>query len=73
MPVRFGDLKRWVEKQGATVEKPTSGSHWKIHFADGSVFPVAAHNGLKSEIKDGYLRDIAGLFGLTLDELRRKL
>ena len=73
MPARFSDLKRWAERRGGTVREPSSGSHWKIFFEDGWVIGITGHNALKSEIKDGYLRDIAKHFGMTLAELLKEL
>ena len=72
MPAKFGRLKRWAEKRGATVEQPSSGSHWKMRF-EGWVFPISAHNGLKEEISNVYLREVAKHFGLTLAELLKQL
>ncbi len=73
MPARLGKLIIWIEQHGVTVEKPKSGSHWKLRFPDGSVYPVPAHNALRAEISDKYLFVIAKRLGTTLAELLREL
>lgn len=73
MPARLAEVARWLERRGATLEKPKSGSHWKVLLPDGSVFPLPAHNALKSEISDVYLKRLAQAFGTTLNDLLREL
>jgi hypothetical protein len=73
MPAKLAKVAGWLERQGATVEKPKSGSHWKARFTDGSVFPLPAHNALKTEISDVYLGKLAKRFGLTLADLLQQL
>ena len=72
MPAKWGDLKSWAEKRGATVTQGAS-SHCKMTFPDGWVYPISAHNGLKSEVTDTYLRKVAKHFGMTLAELLAQL
>jgi len=72
MPVRFRDLKRALEALGCEVVEPASGSHWQVR-REGRVFPIAAHNGLKSEIPDVYVRGACRLFAIDEASLRRKL
>lgn len=73
MPAKLVRLAAWLERQGVTVEKPKSGSHWKAKFPDGTMFPLPAHNALKTEISDVYLNKIAKRFGRTLAELLREI
>ncbi len=73
MPARLAKLVSWLERKGIPVEKPTSGSHWKARFPDGSVFPLPAHNALRTEISDEYLRKVAKRLNLTLADLLREL
>lgn len=65
MPTSLRKLKRAIEKQGGTVEEPKSGSHWKAK-RDGVCYPIPAHNGLKTEIAEVYIR--ACCRSLKLDE-----
>jgi arsenate reductase-like glutaredoxin family protein len=73
MPARLGKLAAWLERHGVTIEKPGAGSHWKARFQDGSMYPIPAHNALRTEISDKYLKAIAKLMGTTLAELLREL
>jgi hypothetical protein len=73
MPARFGDIARAVKAFGATVEEPPSGgSHYKV-CKGGAVFPITAHNGLKSEISNIYLRGLCRFLGCTLDDFKKEL
>lgn len=65
MGKRFRTLKKALESLGCTVEKPNSSSHWKVR--KGSLmYVIPAHNGLKSEISDAYVRGVCR--ALKLDE-----
>jgi hypothetical protein len=54
VPPCLRDLKRALENQNGTMEKPGSGSHWKAKLGS-DCFPVPAHNGLKTQISKRYL------------------
>lgn len=60
---------------GVLLEQPKSGSHWMCRRADGAVrgYPIPAHNGLKTEIDDKYIRGLCRHFGLSEAELRKML
>ena len=75
MPARLRDLARVLRELGIAVEEPTGGSHWKARRLDGTgrPYPLAAHNGPRSEITEPYLRGVCKHFGLDLAELRKKL
>lgn len=72
MPARLRDLKRALERFGCIVEQPSSGSHWKA-ILDGKTYPIPAHNGLKEEIADHYIRGVCRAFGFDEAKLRRFL
>jgi hypothetical protein len=73
MPVRFRDLKRALAAFGVEVrDSPGGGSHYHA-VKDGRTFPITAHNGLKSELPDGYVRGVCATFGIDPKELRKKL
>lgn len=70
MPVRLRVLVRAANKLGIAIDEPKSGSHWKA-TRDSEVYPIPAHNGLRSEIDDRYLRGFCAAFGLELEELKK--
>jgi hypothetical protein len=73
MPARLTKLAGWLERRGVVIDRPNTGSHWKARFPDGSVFPLPAHNALRTEISDVYLNKLAKRFGMTRDQLLREL
>jgi hypothetical protein len=74
MPPRLRDLKRALELQaGFRVEEPRSGSHWKVRGPGGKSYPIPAHNGLKTEISEVYVRGLCRTFGLDEAEFRKLL
>jgi hypothetical protein len=72
VPARLREIIRVFEALGGTVEPPATGSHWKAR-KDGRVFPLAAHNGPKTEISDVYIRGLCRCFGLDEDDFRKLL
>ena len=42
-------------------------------MANGKVYPISAHDGLKSEISDVYLRGVCRCFDLDIEVLRKHL
>ena len=72
MPARLSALIRALEIMGVEVVRPNGGSHWKAK-KDGKTYPIAAHNGEKSQIGDEYLRGLSRCFDLDLDVLKSHL
>ena len=60
MPIRLKKLKQRLGSLGYRVEQPKRGSHWKVYGPGGVMYPIPAHNGLKTEIGDAYLRGSRG-------------
>jgi hypothetical protein len=73
MPARFGDLVRALRALGYTVDEPSSGSHWKVYARDGKMFPIPAHNALRSEVADKYLRSLCRALDIDIVELRSRM
>ena len=73
MPARLSDIAREVVKLGCRVEEPSSGSHWKIRGPTGEMYPIPAHNGLRTEIGDTYVKKMCKALGLDFEVLRRRL
>ncbi len=72
MRARLSDLKRVLAKQGIILHEPKKGSHYK--FVKGSVmYPVPAHNGLRSEIGAEYVKGLCRRFGLDFGQLVKDL
>ena len=72
MPARLRDVVRAFKEAGGEVETPNRGSHWKFRL-EGRCYPVPAHNGLKSEIGDHYIKKLCETFSLDLDEFKAAL
>lgn len=72
MPARLSAIRRALERFGGTVEEPSSGSHWKA-FRDGRCYPLAAHNGARTEISDLYIRGMCRALQLDEQEFRAML
>jgi hypothetical protein len=73
MPARLRDIKRALEAHGCSVEPPRKGSHWKATNGAGAVYPLPAHNGLKSVISDVYIRAMCRAFELDYENFRDSL
>lgn len=73
MAARLGDVKRALAKFGVTVVEPRKGSHWKASAAGKLSYSLTAHNGLKSEIPDVYLRGVCRNFDIDFDAFLKEL
>lgn len=72
MPARLRDLARALAHFGIETSPPDSGSHW-LAKKDGRVYPLAAHNGPRSELADVYIRGVCRCFGIDEKALRKHL
>jgi hypothetical protein len=73
LPARLSAIKREVEARGFTIQPPSGGgSHWKV-VRKGGCYPLPAHNGLKEEISDFYIRAMCRFLGIDFQEFRRSL
>lgn len=73
MPPRFRDIKRALQKMGATVSpSPGGSSHWHVE-KDGKMYPIPAAHGDKTEIAENYLRGVCRALALDEAELRKLL
>jgi len=69
---RLSDLKRAADRLGIDLECPSSGSHYK--FKRGSItYPVPAHNGLRSDIADVYVKKFCKAFDIDREQLEAAL
>lgn len=73
MPARLSDLVRVLRDYECTVEKPSSGSHWKARAANGAMYPLPAGNGLRTEIGDNYIKGLCRKLGIDPDDFLKKL
>ena len=72
MPMRLSELLERLKPHGVTCEKPSSGSHWKLRKPGYRVYTVPAHNGLREELPDRYLRAACRALGIDRDVLLKK-
>lgn len=72
MPARLRDIVRAVQALGGSVDEPNSGSHWKARFGT-EMYPLPAHNGLKEEISDIYIRAMCRNLRLDYETLKKHL
>lgn len=73
MGARLSDVKRALGKFGVTVSEPKKGSHWKATAAGKPSYPLTAHNGLKSEITDVYIKGVCRNFDIDYDAFVKEL
>jgi hypothetical protein len=62
MPMRLSKLGQWL-KQHNIVIAPAS-KHFAARKDGFPVYPIPAHNGLKTEIPDKYLKGLCKHFGI---------
>lgn len=68
VPARLRDLARALEAYGVKLEELHGKHNWR--FVRGAfIYPVPAHNGLKSEISDVYVNGAARAFSIEKHEL----
>jgi len=58
---------------GVQVEEPRGGGSHYMARHQGRRYPIALHNGLKTEVDDIYIRGIARGLGLDIDDLLGRL
>ncbi len=69
MPLRAKKLLKALRKSGVVVDKPTSGSHWKLSRDDAGMYPLPLHNAEKTEVPDVYVKKCCQFFGLDFDQV----
>jgi hypothetical protein len=72
VPARLRDLKRVLEGFGVVIKTASGTSHY-MAYRGGTSYPIPAHNGLKTEIADVYIRGICRVFSLDEKAVRKKL
>jgi hypothetical protein len=72
MPAKLSAILRVLKEYDATIEPPSSGSHYKA-FRNGVLYTIPAHNGLKSEISDIYIKQLCKMLGINYDEFVKSL
>jgi hypothetical protein len=74
VPIRLRDLARVAQKEfGCQLERPATGSHWKVRTPAGKVYPLPCHNGEKTELGDQYLKGLCKLLGVSPEDFKKKL
>lgn len=74
MPARLKDILRAAKTLGLDAREPNSGSHYMVS-KPGCLrpYPLSAHNGMKTEIEDKYIRGLCRAMGLDEAEFRALL
>ncbi len=73
MPARLKTIAAVFKTFGVLLEKPSSGSHWKLRREGTRVYTVPASNGLKTEIGDNYIRAACRHFGIEVADFYARL
>jgi hypothetical protein len=73
LPARLAAIVRAATRLGVSVDRPSTGSHWKFQREGFRVYPIPAHNGERSEISDKYIRAMCRALGIDESELRSLL
>jgi hypothetical protein len=74
VPARLRDIERAAKLFGLEVLPPSGGHPWKARRpSDGKTYPVPAHNGLKTEIPNVYIRGLCKAFDLDEAQFRKLL
>jgi hypothetical protein len=74
MPARLADIERAARAFGLDILKPKGKHSWKASRpADGKTYPIPAHNGMKTEISDVYIRGLCRCFQIDEAAFRAQL
>lgn len=73
MPARLREIRRAAGEYGIDVSEPGKGSHWQCRRSGVRMYPIPAHNGLRTEIDDKYIAAFCKHFGIDEDQFRGKL
>lgn len=75
MPARLRSLCEVLRGYGIQGVSRTKGSHHIFHHPSGKgrPYPIPAHNGMKTEIPDVYIRGICRAFALDYEQVKRRL
>jgi hypothetical protein len=65
--MRLQQLKKWLREYDVTIE--TASRHFMARRGDGRGYTIPAHNGLKTEVPDKYLKALCKHFGIDPSEL----
>lgn len=67
MPMRLSKLAKLLAPHGVTLE--TGSRHFKLRRPDGRCYPIAAHNGERSEVPDVYVKGACRFCGVDPGEI----
>jgi hypothetical protein len=73
MPARLREIRRAALSYGIQIEEPSSGSHWHCRLPGKRLYTIPAHNGVRTEIDDNYVRGFCRHFSINYDEFKAKL
>lgn len=67
MPMRLQALGQWLQQHGITIDKASR--HFCARKPGHRMYPIPAHNGMRSEISDVYLKKLCKHFGIDPNTL----
>lgn len=67
MPMRLGEFAQWLKSHGVTIEPARR--HFMARRGEGRGYTIPAHNGMKSQIPDVYLKQCCKHFGIDPKKL----
>jgi hypothetical protein len=73
MPAWLRSIVLALKELGLVVDEPKKGSHYMVRREGARPYPLSAHNGLKSEITDKYIKGLCAHFGLDLEAFKKRL
>jgi hypothetical protein len=73
MPARLREIAAALKLLGVTVDEPKGGSHFMIRGQGTRAFPLTAHNGMRSEISDLYIKKLCDHLGIDFKSFKKSL
>lgn len=66
MPLRLRDLAAHLKAHGIEVHEPKRGSHFRCTKDGFPAYQLPAHNAMKSELSDVYVRGVCRHFKIPM-------
>lgn len=73
MPARLSDIKRALLRFDVELVDGSGKHPFKAVYPGVRAYPIPAHNGLRTEITDLYIRGLCRNFGIDLEEFKKHL
>jgi len=73
VPARLSKIKAAASVYGIDIVPPNKGSHWKCRRDGVRMYPIPAHNGLRTQVSDIYIRKFCKHFDIDEDVFRGQI